>query len=448
MIRPSNRIFWLLLVFVGAALAVLIVRPLRQWFGAAVWDAVLVPFYAASPLLMGGRGLLCGAVVLLLLVTPFLLSPLWEALGILDSAAMTLARSYYNSRFVRYGLERDTGKDRDVYARLRALMLWIGYPLRGVKRIPILSDLYTLLFNDVPSVRVALLLINRIHEASYFAAQQEDPLKMRERWHVSTTAAQALAAHVLAGPARDLETRLIAALLYDDLHSQSYVLSAHTRLILPRRVPVWRERALALYHALSAELPAESPWAAWIGLRLLWLEGFSGTTLDWGRLSIIEEQFWRLTELAEDESGYGIAIAAAQRFATDLVALIALRGGPSAPDLLRFAADLGHWIDLTADGLHATVWHNAPSSRASELPPATFLAGQLIPEIGPKWAEPGEAPSDALRAQLIAARGAIYTLIQGGWQGIVLESELEHARTLTQRAAEEVAIDDEFGGHA
>ena len=375
MIRPSNRVFWLLIGVVVVALAVLIVRPLRQWFGAAVWDAVLVPFYASSPLLMNGRGL---------------------------------------------------------------------------KRIPILGDIYVLLFNDAPSVRVALLLINRIHEASYFGAQQEDPLKMRARWTVSAKAAQALAAHVLAGPVPAPETRLIAALLYDDLHSQSYVMAAHTRLILPRRVPVWREQALALYREARAGLPAASPWAAWIALRVLWLDAFTegGTILDWGRQSIIEEQFWRLTELAEDERSYGIAIAAAQRFATDLVALITRGGGPGAPDLLRFGTDLGYWIDSVADGLRATVWHSAPSSRASELPPATFLAGQLIPEIAPKWSSPGEPPSDALRAQLIAARGAIYTLIQGGWQGMVQEPELEWAWTLTQRAIEEVEIEDEFGGRA
>ncbi|MCC7446859.1 MAG: hypothetical protein IT324_05545, partial [Anaerolineae bacterium] len=102
MIRSNSRLFWLIIGVVVVAFAVLIIRPLRQAFGALVWDSVLVPLYANSKLLVDQRILLCGAVLLILMVLLFLFAPMWEALGLLDNAAMALVRRYYSSRLVRY----------------------------------------------------------------------------------------------------------------------------------------------------------------------------------------------------------------------------------------------------------------------------------------------------------------------------------------------------------
>ncbi len=452
MIRPNNRLFWLIAGLLAVVLIILVVRPVRQAVGRLVWDSALVPLYANSSLLLDGRVLLAALALLLLLVTLFWLSPLWDIFGLLDSIAMSLARFYY-SRFTRYGLDREGRGDRDPYAWLRGHVLRVGYALRFMKRIPLLNDVHALFLSDAPSSRVALLLINRVHEASYFIAlgKGQEPDKLRQSWAVATAAMQALAAHMLVGSRRwsPPTSRLIAALLLDDLHSQSIVLAARHGIDFPARFPAWRDSAAQLYRELTADFPRETPWGAWIVLRLVWLGSFAEDPLapfNWARLSVVEEQFWRLTELAADEVGFGIAFAAAHRLATDLVALPALGHDPGATDLLRFGADLGYWLDSTADALRATAWHTAPSSRASELPPGTFLAGQLIDEIGPKWAPPGEPASDAIRAQIIAARGAIYELIRGGWRGMVPESELEQAQALARRAAEEIDIEDEFGG--
>jgi hypothetical protein len=452
MIRPNNRLFWLIAILLAVALTILIVRPVRQFFGVLVWDSVLVPLYTNSNLLLNGRVLLAALAILLLLAVLFWLSPLWDAFGLLDSIAMSLARAYYN-RFARYGVDREGRQDRDPYAWLRGHVLRIGYALRFMKRIPLLSDVHALFFNDAPSPRVALLLINRVHEASYFIAlgRDQEPDKLRQRWTVATGAMQALAAHMLVGSRHwnPATSRLIGALLLDDLHSQSIVLAARHGIPFQARFPAWRDSAARSYRELTAGFPRETPWGAWILLRLVWLGAFTDDALmpfDWARLSVVEEHFWRLTELAGDETGFGIAIAAAHRLATDLVALPALGHDPGATDLLRFGADLGYWLDSTADTLRATAWHTAPSSRASELPPGTFLAGQLIEGIGPKWSPPGAPASDAIRAQMIAARGAIYELIRGGWRGMVPESDLEQAQSLARRAADEIDIEDEFGG--
>jgi len=472
MIRSSNRLFWLIIGVIVVALAVLIVRPLRQAFGSLVWDSVLVPLYANSKLLVDQRILLCGAVLLILMVLPFLFAPIWEALGLLDNAAMALARRYYSSRLVRY---TDGTRIRDPYARLRGGMRRVGYALRFMRHVPILSDLYQLIFDDMPSARAALLLLNRIHESNYVIALDKDPAKNSQRWQVAETSALALIHHTLAGSHLSVNARLIGALLLDDLHSQGYLAAARLGADLPSRLPDWRIRALRLYRSISADLPSGDPWVVWVALRVLWLELFTASEphpptpspqaergsfpndpsdpseanlLDGAALSIVEAQFWRLTEHTDTETSLGIAIAAAHRLAADLGALTALGNSPGASDLLRFGTDLGHWIDSTADTLRATVWHQSPSSRASELPPGTFLAAQLIRGIGPKWAQPGEPASDAIRGQMIAARGAIYALVQSGWRGMVPDLSLSQAETLAGRAADEIAVEDSFGGRA
>ncbi len=52
MIRPNNRLFWLIGVFLALGFIPLIFRPVRQALGALVWDSVLVPLYARIPLLV------------------------------------------------------------------------------------------------------------------------------------------------------------------------------------------------------------------------------------------------------------------------------------------------------------------------------------------------------------------------------------------------------------
>src|SRR5579859_1873461 len=123
MIRPDNRLFWLAVTLIGVVLAVAIIAPLRQAFGAIIWDPIIVPLYANSRFLIDNRTLLCGLAILVLVVAPFLFSPLWELTGLLDNIAMALARSYYNSRFVHYPVDSlDEPHDRDPYARVTRVL--------------------------------------------------------------------------------------------------------------------------------------------------------------------------------------------------------------------------------------------------------------------------------------------------------------------------------------
>jgi len=46
---------------------------------------------------------------------------------------------------------------------------------------------------------------------------------------------------------------------------------------------------------------------------------------------------------------------------------------------------------------------------------------------------------------MIAARSAIYALIQSGWRGMVPDPHLQQAEALAGRAADEITIEDEFG---
>ena len=188
MIRPNKPLFWLLLISAGVVLAVLLIRPLRQAFGAVIWDPVIVPFYASRPALVSLGGIIVAAVILLILIVPFILSPLWDAFGLLDALSMRLARAYFSRRFIRYRVDQTPRKDVDPYARMRRTVRRIAAPVRFLTPTPIIGDLIDLVADDAPSPRVALLLINRIHEASYFAAMQTDKIRSQQRWSAAITA--------------------------------------------------------------------------------------------------------------------------------------------------------------------------------------------------------------------------------------------------------------------